>query len=174
MYLLSYCGLRTNFFTSMVLNYDFCQFFFSILKMLCVSKNIPTPLVKSPIHCSVFYWTTLPLIIHQRLQVWGFSLLTHVCYYDLFSLHEWWKKWRGECKKLYIMWIMRVGLSLMRSDQLNTFHFFCPICFKFKRQFKCVPQEFRHFTFTHLDPSPFFPPPCPSHSRMKRSLWSIV
>lgn len=28
MYLLSYCGLRTNFFTSMVLNYDFCQFFF--------------------------------------------------------------------------------------------------------------------------------------------------
>ena len=25
--------------------------------------------------------------------------MTHVCYYDLFSLHEWGKKWRGECKK---------------------------------------------------------------------------
>lgn len=54
---------------------------------------------------------------------------------------------------------MRVGLSLMRSDQLNTFHFFCPICFKFKRQFKCVPQEFRHFTFTHFGSFAILPSP---------------
>lgn len=69
------------------------------------------------------------------------------------------KKWRGECKKLYIIWIMRVGLLLMRSDQLNTFPFFCPVCFQFKRQFKCVPQEFRHFTFTHF--GSFAIPPSP-------------